>query len=113
MKLKFWKKGKTPEGELAEPEQINAVIGWKPEMTVDLLKEFDKWCAFGIKNYPNFPVGRTDKLGKNIVAQFIQYKYGVTEQEALDSEYGFNEDIPCWHDTIRKWWINPASFPIT
>lgn len=84
---------------------MNQESAWKPEMTDDMLKEFDEWCAWGIKNYKNFPVGRTDKLSPNIVAQFIEYKLGVTYQEALNSEW-MGSGLPCWEDTIRKHWFS-------
>ena len=75
----------------------------KPDLTPEDLKEFDEWCAYGIKNYPNFPVGRTDKLSPNIVAQFIQHKLCVSYDDALNSEYHFT--LPKWEDQIRKYWI--------
>lgn len=77
----------------------------KPDIDIKMLKEFDDWCRWGIKNYKNFPVGRTDKLSRNIIAQFIQYKLGVSYEDALHSEYQ-GSIFPSWGDAIRKWWIN-------
>ena len=81
---------------------MNIII--KKPLTEEELKEFDEWCKWGIKHYPNFPVGRTDKLSPNIVAQFIQYKLGISYDDALNSEY--LTTFPSWEPQIRKYWLD-------
>jgi len=76
----------------------------KKDLTIEELKEFDSWCKHGIKNYSNFPVGRTDKLSPNITAEFIQYKLGWSYYDALESEY--NNDSPKWEEQIKRYWLD-------
>lgn len=82
----------------------------KKDLTPAELKEFDEWCAYGIKGYLRFPVGRTDKLSPNIVAQFIVFKLGCSYDAALNSEYNAlksecGEIQPHWIKQIRNYWM--------
>lgn len=63
------------------------------------IKEFNDWCKYGIKNYPNFPIGRTDKLGPSVVSQFLQWKFGISEEESLK----WDVEEP-WREAICKEW---------
>jgi hypothetical protein len=80
----------------------------RPKYDISMLSvdEFNQWFVDPNNNavYDNIGIfGRTDKLSKSHIDDFLEKKYGLTKEDIKNIDYS---DIGHFYTCIRKNWLN-------